>query len=182
MHVRVIIHVPADRVQHGREADRVRSAELRIGQYLLQGKRSSREHRPVTHVLIVPNKGPQFGWNRERDEEVFARQQLLRLLHTPLAIVRRLTARTMPVASRRVRVMDRVAPVCCTLRATVAGRAEASSSAVGNQLQHATVFGRHAMSIAVDVRGSILRAHVAQREHGRFVRATARNLDCQAPS
>ncbi len=111
MHVRVIIHVPPERVQHGREADGVGSAELRIGQRRLQGKPRCVEHRPVTHFLIGPHKAPQFGRDRERDEEVFTRQQLLRLLHTPLAVVRRLTARAVPVAARSIRVMNGVTPV-----------------------------------------------------------------------
>ena len=50
------------------------------------------------------------------------------------------------------------------LRAAVAGRAESSRLAVGDQLQDTTMFDRHARSVTVDVCGSILRAHIPQRE------------------
>ena len=71
--------------------------------------------------------------------------------------------------------MNGFTPIDCTLLAAVVGRPESSRTAVGNQLQNATVFGRDTCSVMVEVRGSILRAHVTQRGHERFVRTTARN-------
>ena len=124
-------------------------------------------------LAVRTHEATQFRRNRERDEKVFARQQLLRLFETPLAVVRRLTPRAMPVAARRVRVMNGFTPVRCALRAAVAGRSESSCSAVGDQLQHAAVFGRDTCSVVVQVRGSVLRAHLTQRGHRRIVRATA---------
>ena len=74
MHVRVIIYVPPERVQHRRAADRISSAELRILQGCLQGERRRIEHRAVAHFLMRAHEAPQFGRDRECDEEVFTRQ------------------------------------------------------------------------------------------------------------
>ena len=60
--------------------------------------------------------------------------------------------------------MNGVATVRCTLRALIARRPESSCSAVGDQLQYATMLCRDSCSVVVQVRGSVLRAHITQRD------------------